>query len=85
MKTDEKSSGPIFRHYSYRTKQNRRNLEGRAGSLRLWMASVDEAGVGRLVQRGGERATLVAAGADKLDNPIQVILRLIAIALFELP
>src|SRR5712691_1679057 len=53
--------------------------------LRLRTISVDEAGAGRLVQRGGERAILLAAGAGKLGDLVQVILRLIAIALFELP
>src|SRR3984885_13675599 len=47
--------------------------------------SVNEAGTGRLFQRRGERAIFRAVGAAQFADPGQVVLRLITIALFELP
>ena len=48
-------------------------------------SSVNQAGAGRLFQRGGERAIFLAAGAGQRGDPVQMILRLIAVALFDLP
>src|SRR5882757_761636 len=48
-------------------------------------SSVDEAGARRLLERGGERTVFVAAGASELSDLVQMILRLIAVALFDLP
>src|SRR5665647_1735107 len=47
--------------------------------------SVHEAGARRLLQRGGERAIFLAVGAGQCCNPAQMILRLIAVTLFDLP
>src|ERR1700733_15509430 len=49
------------------------------------LKSVDEAGAGRLRQRRGKRAVLGAVGARELGDLVQVIFRLFAVALFELP
>src|SRR3954469_4724656 len=49
------------------------------------MRSVDEAGARRLLQRGGERAVLFASSAGQCRDAAQVILRLVAVALFDLP
>src|SRR5438045_4171828 len=51
----------------------------------LRTGSVDEAGTGRLVQRGLQRTVFLAVGARKLADLAQVIFRLLAVALFELP
>ena len=47
--------------------------------------SVNQAGAGRFFQCGGERAIFLAVGAGQCRDPAQVILRLIAVALFDLP
>src|SRR5436309_10012242 len=47
--------------------------------------SVDEAGARRLLQRSGERAVLFALRARERGDATQVILRLVAVALFDLP
>src|SRR5258705_3335903 len=47
--------------------------------------SVNEAGAGRLFQRCGERAIFLAVGAGQSCDPAEVILRGIAVALFDLP
>src|SRR5882762_1341664 len=47
--------------------------------------SVDKAGAGRLVQRGLQRTVFLAVRAGKLTDLAQVIFRLLAVALFELP
>ena len=46
---------------------------------------VDEAGARRLLQRRGERAILLAVGAGELGDLVQMLLRLIAITLLDLP
>src|SRR5260370_7640002 len=48
-------------------------------------SSVNQAGAGRLFERSGERAIFLAVGAGELGDPVQVILRLIAVALLDLP
>src|SRR3984893_16343783 len=47
--------------------------------------SVNEAGAGRLFECCGERAIFLAVGTGQGGDPAQVILRLIAVALFDLP
>src|SRR5207248_2045609 len=47
--------------------------------------SVDEARARRLVDGFGERAIFLALGADGLSDPVQMILRLLAVALLDLP
>ena len=47
--------------------------------------SVDQSGARRLLQRCGERTIFVAAGAGEPGDAVQVVLRLIAVALFDLP
>src|ERR1700720_3051629 len=47
--------------------------------------SVHQAGAGRLFQRRGQRAIFLAVGAGQRGDPVQMILRLIAVALFDLP
>src|SRR3984893_12515335 len=47
--------------------------------------SVNQAGAGRLFERSGERAIFLAVGANKLGDPAQMVLRLIAVALLDLP
>src|SRR5260370_33873063 len=47
--------------------------------------SVDETSAGRLFQSGSERTIFLAIGAGQSGDPAQVILRLIAVALFDLP
>src|SRR6266540_3820094 len=47
--------------------------------------SVSQPGARRLFQRGGERAIFLACRAGELSDPVQVILRLDAVALFDLP
>src|ERR1700722_17631525 len=53
--------------------------------MAVWPISVDEAGAGRLFKRCGERAIFRAIGAADLADLVQVILSLIAVALFDLP
>src|ERR1700692_2837674 len=48
-------------------------------------SSVNHAGAGRLFERSGERAIFLAVGAGERGDPVQVILRLIAVALLDLP
>ena len=48
-------------------------------------ASINQSRTRRLFQRGGERAIFFACRAGELSDPVQVILRLIAVALFDLP
>src|SRR5882672_5821318 len=57
---------------------------GRSGNLTS-RRSVNEAGARRLFEGGGQRAIFLAAGAGQSGDPVQVILRLIAVALFDLP
>src|SRR5262249_28215331 len=49
------------------------------------VASVDEAGARRLLECCGERAVLLARCAGERGDAAQMILRLIAVALFDLP
>src|SRR5258708_21492926 len=53
--------------------------------LRLRTISVDEAGAGRLVQRGVQRAVFLAAGAGKLTDLVQVIRGPLAITPVAIP
>ena len=46
---------------------------------------VDETGARRHFHRGRQRTIFGAAGARKLGNLVQMVLRLVAVALFELP
>src|ERR1700688_5279873 len=62
-----------------------RPLEPRRLNERMPPNSVNEAGAGRLFECSGERVIFGAVGAAQLADPGQVILRLIAVALFELP
>src|SRR6266403_1510547 len=48
-------------------------------------SSVNQAGGGRLFERSGERAIFLAVGAGERGDPVEVILRLIAVALLDLP
>src|SRR5258708_28831195 len=48
-------------------------------------SSVNQAGAGRLFERRGEREIFLAVGAGERGDPVQVILRLIAVALLDLP
>src|ERR1700692_3676433 len=74
----------------YPTKQSRHNPEGSCrfvGSEVIFSKvprSVDEAGAGRLCQRCGERAVILAVGAGELGDLAQVIFRLLAVTLLEL-
>jgi hypothetical protein len=63
---------------------NRRALTSvsRSGGSQI---SVNEAGAGRLFECCGERAIFLAVGTGQGGDPAQVILRLIAVALFDLP
>src|ERR1700736_2708043 len=47
--------------------------------------SVNETSARRLFEGGGERAVFRAVGAAQLADPVQVILRGVAVALFPLP
>src|SRR6202022_2820413 len=47
--------------------------------------SVNEAGAGRLFQCRSQRAIFLAVGAGQGGDPAEVILRLIAVALFDMP
>jgi len=67
-------------------KTKRRNLfQAAPVELKGRPNSVDEAGAGRLFERGGERAIFRAVGAGESGDPVQMILRGLAIALLELP
>src|SRR5256885_17161442 len=46
---------------------------------------INETGAGRLFERVGERAIFLAVGAGQSGYPAQVILGLVAVALFDLP
>ena len=46
---------------------------------------VDEAGAGRLFQRLGQRPIFIAIGAANRGDPLEMVFRLIAAALFDLP
>src|ERR1700758_1429880 len=46
---------------------------------------IDKTGAGRLLKCGGERAIFGAIGAADRCNPAQVIFRLLAVALLDLP
>jgi hypothetical protein len=48
-------------------------------------SSVSQAGAGRLFEGCGQRAISLAVGAGQRGDPVQVILPLIAVALFDLP
>src|SRR5258706_6758291 len=48
-------------------------------------SSVNQAGAGRFFEGRGERAVFLAVGAGQSGDPVQVILRLIAVALLDLP
>src|SRR6476469_9798609 len=48
-------------------------------------ASINQSGARRFFQRGGERAIFFTFRAGELSDFVQVILRLIAVALFDLP
>src|SRR5258706_1354056 len=48
-------------------------------------SSVNQAGAGRFFEGRGERAVFLAVGAGQSGDPVQVILRLLAVALFDLP
>src|SRR5260370_30602288 len=47
--------------------------------------SIDQSRAGRLLQRGRERSILLAVGPADRGDPAQMILRLVAVALFDLP
>src|SRR3979411_363991 len=47
--------------------------------------SIDEAAAGRPFERCSERSIFLAAGAGQRGDPVQVILRLVAVALLDLP
>src|SRR3954465_14769238 len=49
------------------------------------MFLIDESRSGRLVERGGERTIFGAVGAGERGELVEVILRLLAVALLELP
>jgi len=49
------------------------------------VSSVNEAGAGRFFEGRGERAIFLAVGAGQSGDPVQVILRLLPVALFDLP
>src|SRR6266550_2691121 len=68
----------------YRTKRNRRNFKA-APANSCSPKSVNEAGAGRLFQRCGERAIFLAVGAGQGGDLVQMILRRVAVALFDLP
>src|ERR1019366_852704 len=65
-------------------KQNRRNPRAAPAELAL-PNSVNEAGAGRFFEGSGQRAIFLAFGAGQRSNPAQVILRLVAVALLDLP
>src|SRR6476661_4798961 len=56
-----------------------------AESSLLMYSSVNQAGAGRLFERSGERAIFLAVGAGQSGDPVQVILRLLPVTLFDLP
>src|ERR1700682_4239980 len=58
---------------------------GRAGRTGIGLTSVNEAGAGGLFECSGERAIFLAVGTSQGGNPVQVILRLISVALLDLP
>src|ERR1700738_105642 len=47
--------------------------------------SINEAGAGRIFERGGQGPVLLTVGSANRSDPAQMILRLIAVALFDLP
>src|SRR5438105_3867865 len=47
--------------------------------------SVNQSGARRLLECGCERPIFLAAGTGERGDPVEVILRLITVALFELP
>ena len=49
------------------------------------MNSVNEASAGRFFESCGERAIFLAVGAGQCGDPVQVVLRLLPVALFDLP
>src|SRR5882757_2141541 len=53
--------------------------------LSIRLNSVNQTGARRLFQRGGERAIFLTGGAGEGSDPVQMILRLVAIALLDLP
>ena len=55
-----------------------------AMTRRAWVL-VNQPGARRLFKCGGERAIFLACRAGELGNAVQVVLRLVAITLFDLP
>src|SRR6476620_1399391 len=53
--------------------------------MALWLCSIDETCAGRFFQRLRQRPIFRAVGSADRDDPAQMILRLIAVALFDLP
>src|SRR6516165_851924 len=58
---------------------------GEACLRRLAQRLVDEAGAGRLFQRLGQRPIFIAIGAANRSNPLEMVFRLIAVTLLDLP
>src|SRR6202165_1331127 len=68
------------------TGQNKAGATLRAApAQRALPSSVNEAGAGRLFEGRGQRAIFLAVGAGQSGDPVQVILRRIAVALLDLP
>src|SRR3982074_260426 len=67
-----------------RAKRNRRSPKAAPVEWTL-LTSVNQTGAGGLFQRRGQRFVFRAIGAANRADPVQVILRLIAVALFDLP
>jgi hypothetical protein len=51
----------------------------------ITLSSVNQAGARQMLERGGERAIFLAVSAGERRDLAQMILRLIAVALFDLP
>jgi len=88
--TDRRSVPPVHRLRRPRTQtQLRRKHAGLAGGCarhRLGRSgSINQAGAGRFFQGGGQRPIFRAFGAANRGYSAQVILRLIAVTLFDLP
>src|SRR6516165_7928207 len=52
---------------------------------RMAQSLVDEAGAGRLFQRLGQRPIFIAIGAANRGDPLEMVLRLFAVTLLDLP
>ena len=80
---------PLFPDQRFRLEledPTRKDLSARVIDIVVCLPnSVDETGTRRFLERGGERAVFLAVGARQRGDPAQVILRLIPVALFDLP